>query len=386
MIKDDVMSDPVMENPSPLSVPLTQPFNQGMPPLDVSDKPVSFFEFWPSYVIYMPVVCQWLMLAVRYRSLGMPLIANPGIALSGMVGESKSAIFAIAQGEAKQKIAPWMTVKAEKKCTSLQEIQKQQETEVNLSYPLVAKPDMGCRGAGVRIVRNDRELVEYCRYFPESSTFLLQKLIPYDAEAGIFYVRYPHQKKGKIVSITLKYTPYVTGNGADTLEQLIEANPRYGKVASLYKARHQDRLHKVVPEGIHVKLAFAGSHSRGSVFRDGCHYITPALEEAFDRIGEGLPGFFYGRIDIRFKDIHRLMQGEDFSILEINGASSEAAHIWDSRGSLRDLYRTLFAQYRTLFRLGRMNYQQGHRVPSILKLWKAWKQERRLVKKYPQTE
>ena len=78
----------------------------GMPALDNTGRATSFFEFWPIWLMYIPVAIQWLFLAVRYQSLSLPLIANPGIPLSGMVGVSKSAVFDLAGYYARQWILP----------------------------------------------------------------------------------------------------------------------------------------------------------------------------------------------------------------------------------------------------------------------------------------
>ena len=188
------------------------------------------------------------------------------------------------------------------------------------------------------------------------------------------------------MSITLKYAPHVIGNGKDSLRQLIQNDQRAGKLAHLYFKRHADQLDTIIPEGQAYRLVFAGSHSRGAIFRDGRDYITPALEASFDKVMDGLTEFHYGRIDIRFRDINSLMSGDNYYILEINGASSEAAHIWDSRSTLKEVYRVLFFQYRTLFHLGWLNRQRGFRPPSLVELFKAWKKERNLVRLYPETE
>ena len=58
--------------------------------------------------MYLPVVILWLLLALRYRSLSLPLLANPGIPLSGMVGVPKSAVFDLAGEEARKWILPWL--------------------------------------------------------------------------------------------------------------------------------------------------------------------------------------------------------------------------------------------------------------------------------------
>ena len=59
--------------------------------------------------MYFPVALQWLLLSVRYRSLSLPLIANPAIPLSGMVGVAKTEVFDAAGETARQWILPWIT-------------------------------------------------------------------------------------------------------------------------------------------------------------------------------------------------------------------------------------------------------------------------------------
>lgn len=358
----------------------------GMPRLDLSRQPLSFFEFWPSALIYIPVVFQWLGLAIRYRGLSLPLVSNPGVSLSGMVGEAKSELFSKAEGEAKKRIAPWCLLSDWVSVEDGVWQARQLMGSLDLEFPLVAKPDVGCRGAGVQIIRSQDDLSRYIRDFPRSGKIVLQQIIPYEAEAGIFYIRFPGDQRGKIFSITLKYPPYVIGDGVHTLRQLIERDPRAGRLSKLYFQRHFQRLETVLPKGQAYRLAFAGSHSRGCIFRDGREFITPELEKAFDQVADGLPEFYYGRLDIRFRDIKSLMNGENYYILEVNGASSEAAHIWDARSSLKEVYRVLFYQYRTLFLLGWLNRRRGFRSPSIKTLIKAWWKERKLVRHYPDTE
>ncbi|MRI31725.1 D-alanine--D-alanine ligase [Endozoicomonas sp. OPT23] len=357
-----------------------------MPPLAKASKPVSFFEFWPSGLIYFPVVIQWLWLSIRYRGISLPLNSNPGITLSGMVGESKAEIFSIAKDKACERIAPWCLLSDWDSPENALWQARQLMGSIGLDFPVVAKPDIGCRGAGVQIIRSPEQLSDYVLSFPEQGKIVLQKLVPYEAEAGIFYIRYPGENRGKIFSITLKYPPYIVGDGHSTLQQLIDKDPRSSLLSELYLKRHSHRLNEVIPENQPFRLAFAGSHSRGCIFRDGCEFITEAMEKSFDKVADGLPEFYYGRIDIRFRDIDSLMNGENYHILEINGASSEAGHIWDCRSSLKEVYRVLFYQYRTLFRLGFLNRRRGFRSPSLFSLLASWKKERELVRHYPDTE
>ena len=40
-------------------------------------SPVSFFEFWPAWLFYTPVVVHWIALGLRYRDMLLPTAANP---------------------------------------------------------------------------------------------------------------------------------------------------------------------------------------------------------------------------------------------------------------------------------------------------------------------
>lgn len=362
--------------------------NAGMPPLEPdTHRCVSPYEFLPSWFFYTPVVIQSFFLGIKHFDFALPLIANPSIKLSGMVGESKHDILNLAGPIAQQWISPFTTIT--RTHDSILQQTKNAIDEINqhqLSFPVVAKPDLGCRGVGVKLIQSPNQLREYFSSFPINARFLIQEKAPYSAEAGIFYVRYPNQKKGKIISITLKYSPFVVGDGVSTLKQLIENDRRAGQLAHLYLPRHEDKLNTILEKGKEFQLAFAGSHSRGSIFRDGNQYITDQLAERLDHIFNDLEGFHYGRIDVKFKDINSLMNGGDFTILEINGASSEAAHIWDRNTPLKTIFSTLLLQYKILFEIGALQKKQGHHSPKIKELLVAWKEEKQLTLQYPPTD
>ncbi|MBI2379475.1 MAG: D-alanine--D-alanine ligase [Gammaproteobacteria bacterium] len=359
----------------------------GMPPLRPTRRVTSFFEFWSNRWIYLPVALQWLLLALRYRSLSLPLLANPRLELGGFVGESKAKALQQAGRYARTRIAPYIVatrwdVPSPVLARSL--LMALEDAEIAL--PVVAKPDLGCRGAGVQVINDRQRLEDYVEQFPRGARFLLQRLSSWQGEAGIFYVRLPDEPAGRIVSITLKYPPYVRGDGRRSLRQLILDDPRAGRLGHLYFPRHRERLDEVVPAGEAVRLAFAGSHCRGALFRNGNRYITPALTEAIDRILKDIPEHHYGRLDVRFADIDALQRGECFEIIEINGASSEATHIWDPDTRFAEVYAALFFQYRSLFQIGQQMRRRGLRPPGLLALWRAWRREKALVRQYPATD
>lgn len=359
----------------------------GMPPLDLSGRTTSYFEFWPMWLMYIPVALQWLLLSIRYRSLSLPLIASPAVPLSGMVGVAKSAVFDIAGDDARSWILPWLIFEVNDQDSSSQADQVLARLNENdLALPIVGKPNIGCRGAGVKLLQNKSDLIDYINDFPEGGSIQFQRLSQWDAEAGVFYVRYPESTHGKVTSLTLKYTPYVVGDGSSTLAQLIAKDPRAGELQHLYSQRHELDWERVIAEGEPYRLVFSASHCRGAVFRDGKDYIDSRLEQALDKIFDDIPGYHYGRLDIKFGDLERLQAGKDFEIIEINGASSESINIWDRNARLGEAIKTLLQQYNTLFKLGAANRKLGHKTPGLSALYKAWQFESKLVKQYPHND
>lgn len=356
--------------------------HQGMPPLDESGPPLSFFEFWPMWAFYPPVIAYAAWLMLRHRGLLLPTAANPSFPGGGFVGESKAQILSMAVQHAPEWVAPFVCIdspaQADDALATL--------AAAGLALPVVAKPDLGCRGAGVKLVRTKDDLAAYLAAFPRGATLLLQQLVPHEGEAGVFYVREPGQPRGRIVSLTLKYFPHVTGDGRRSLRELIEADPRAGRLRHLYLHRHAARLSSVPRAGEAVRLAFAGSHSRGAIFRDGTPLVTPAMEAAFDAIAKAFPEFHFGRFDIRFPSFAELQQGRGFTIVEVNGAGAESTHIWDRKTPLLKAWRDLMRQYRWLFTIGAANRARGHRTMGLLAFWRAWRREKALTPLYPATD
>lgn len=369
--------------------------NSGMPSLDLTSKPVSFFEFWPAWFFYTPVVIYWLWLSVRYRNFGLPMVVNPNIALGGMVGESKLAILRQGGELAHSYILPYLA----RELPVSSPLHKRDETlwahvendialaeRAGIPLPFVVKPELGCRGAGVRLIANANQLARYLRAFPTDRRYVIQKLAPYAAEAGIFYEKMPGDAKGSVTSITLKYRPFVVGDGVRNLKTLIMCDRRASILRKIYFAKNKTRLKEIPRKGEEVPLAFAGSHCRGSIFRNGNEYISQRLSDKIDSLMGDFPNFHYGRLDVKFKNVEKLSAGRDFVIIEINGVSSEKTHIWDSRTSLYQVFATLFEQYATLFKMGHKMRACGFRVPSARTLVATWIRELKQGNRYPSAD
>ncbi|TNE56593.1 MAG: ATP-grasp domain-containing protein [Alphaproteobacteria bacterium] len=360
----------------------------GMPPMRTDQPPISHFEFWPPRLFYVPVALHWMWLSLRFGGPTLPTAANPSFPHGGLVGESKSTVFALMEGKAKERLATFTSIVRPDNSeldTAVAQA-RQNMVEAGLAYPVVSKPDMGCRGAGVKVVRSDADLIAYLEDYPPNARIILQQLIDFEPEAGVFFIRKPGEAKGRIFSLTLKYFPHVIGDGQSTLKDLIMSDARAGLVPHLYLGRNEANLDKVLDEGEAYRIAFAGSHSRGAIFRNGNEFITSEMTRAFNEVADGIPGFHFGRFDIRFPSIDDLQKGNSFRILEINGAGGEATHIWDSRTTLPEAYRTLRQQFRQLFEIGAANRRLGHKPDSLMTLYRAWRREGALTQDYPQTD
>jgi hypothetical protein len=357
----------------------------GMPAVRLDRPPVAPREYIPWLWIYTPLFFKWMWLSLRYRSLTLPTVANPNIETGGIRGESKTS-YLRQIGAAEQRWVAKSTLlrfpQGEHPWPPLR-IAEAKMAEAGLGYPIIAKPDIGACGYGVRLIHNRDELTAYLMQFPHDQQLMLQEYLPWAGEAGVFYVRQPGEARGGILSLGLRYFPHVVGDGLTSIRDLIEADPRAARNAKLHCAAHRMRLDEVPAAGEVVRLTTIASLRVGALYRNGGAYITPELRDRFDGIARSMPDFFYGRFDVRFRDIDELARGEGFSIIEVNGASAEAIHIWDPELTLGDAYRSLFQQLDLMFEIGDRNRARGFKpmTPRDL-LGMQWK-ETKLLRAYP---
>jgi hypothetical protein len=233
-------------------------------------------------------------------------------------------------------------------------------------FPLVLKPDAGERGAGVRKAHDPVDVEKYLRANP--GPVIAQPFHPGPFEAGVFYYRLPGEERGHVFSVTDKVFPVVTGDGRSTLEELVWAHPRYRMQAATFLARHAATADRVLAAGERLVLAAAGNHCQGTLFRDGGHLVTPALEAAFDAVARRFDGFFAGRFDVRYTSADEFRAGHGFAIVELNGVTAESTNLYDPSWPLWRAYRTLFRQWALLFRIGDANRGRGHRPATVAEL------------------
>jgi pimeloyl-ACP methyl ester carboxylesterase/membrane protein DedA with SNARE-associated domain len=314
------------------------------------------WEFWPPSVFYPPVLVYLASLMLKHRSATLFTAANPAIVAGGFVGESKYAILQGLAGAHTYLARSHLIAGNLSQAAKVRDARRFMANEA-LSFPIVLKPNHGQRGSGVVVVRSPNAL-EDCLERSSVDT-IIQEYVG-GAEFGVFYYRRPSEARGHIFSVTEKRFPTVTGDGRHTLEDLILHDDRAVCAARLYCERHRDRLLQIPVIGESIPLAELGTHCRGAVFLDGRGMLTPALEERFDTIARGFTGFYFGRFDVRAADgIQAFREGYGFKIIELNGVTSEATHIYHPGTPLTAAYRVLMEQWRLAFEIGAENRRRG---------------------------
>ncbi len=331
-------------------------------------------EILPKWLLCVPLVIQWFWLGARFGSLTLPSTVNPGIETGGLAGESKTACLALIPDRFAAWVAAWRTVRPgddAKACRA----------SADLNFPLIAKPDIGWCGYGVRRIDSDEELEAYQAAFPPSAAFMLQRYVSEPMEAGLFYLRRPGARHGRLLSITLRHPPAILGDGMRRVAELLRAKPTLRRLA---RSLPSTMLAVVPAAGERSTLTTVASLRVGATYEDASGQASPRLLARIDAIARAMPGFQFGRFDVRFADLDSLRRGR-FSIIEVNGAGAEAIHLWDPALSIGRSLAGVFAKQALLFQLGDEMRALGQRPVGAVTLAGAWLRQQRLIGQYPES-
>ncbi len=298
------------------------------------------YEFWPYWFFYLPVFPYGLYLAAKARSLTYFTAANPSMRNGGLFGYSK--------WQALEGIPPRWKPKGALLIPPFQNWQMALNA-AGITYPLIAKPDFGERGRDVAKIASPEAMSRYLAR--AKAPVLVQEFVDLPLEFGVFWVK--TDSGSRVISITSKRFLSVTGDGRSTIGQLIAKEIRaQGKSLEV-------EMQRIPAQGETVLLEPIGNHSRGTTFLNSNHLISPELVRFFDKLAEGLPGFAYGRFDLKCMSESDMQTGEQLKILEVNGANSEITHIYQPGYGLLRAYRDVFRQMRLLWQVSIENHRKG---------------------------
>lgn len=213
-------------------------------------------------------------------------------------------------------------------------------------FPIIVKPDVGRVGFGVTLLHN-REHIE--RFLAAvDADYIVQQYVEGPLEFGVFYVK----KSGvaDIFGINSKEFPSVVGDGGRSVRELLQRHEKLCRFEDLF---NKSRYGHVPQAGEVVQLSVIGSHTLGCVFRDATYLKTDDLIAAVDR-AVGVPGFNYGRLDVRTSSIEAFREG-DFKVIEVNGVESLATNAFDPDFSYRQGLGWFVRQFRLLVEIAAEN-------------------------------
>lgn len=275
--------------------------------------------------------------------------SNPGILTGGMFGESKSDLL--------RKIPPEFIARSEIiSLPTTKEVVIDTIQKMNLSFPVIFKPDLGERGWMVRRIESEKDVEAYLKSI--KLDFIIQELIDLPLEFGVFYRRFPAEERGVVTSIVVKEMLAIQGDGKTTFADLILQKDRAKLQWQSLKEIFKDRLNTIPAKGERIELVSIGNHCLGTKFMDGSHLITDQLNDSFDRLSRQIPGFYFGRFDLRTASVEDLARAR-VKIMELNGCGAEPAHIYNPGYSLLNAMKVMYNHWKDMYRISMENHRRG---------------------------
>jgi hypothetical protein len=310
------------------------------------------WEYWSFGAVYALLYPVWILICLRARSFFFFSASNPSIQNGGFLNESKKDIYQITPRHLSPKTV-FFSLPANA------DLVIQRLNDAGLQFPLIGKPDVGGRGRGVKALKDEGDVRSYVQN--AFLNFHIQEFVAFRNEVGIFYYRYPNQPTGRISGIVRKEFLSVIGNGKSTMKELLMTEKRAILQMESLERIYGKQLETILPDGEKITLVPYGNHARGAKFLDDSHLIDEQLTLTIDAICKQVKDFYFGRLDIRYKDWTELKEGRNFSVIEVNGAGSEPTHIYDPKHSLFFAWKEIVRHWIILMRISRMNRKRGHR-------------------------
>ncbi len=342
-------------------------------------KRITDWEHWPFKILYAPISPVWLWYIIRSGSVWFFTPSNPKLTFGGMEGEPKKEMHDLLPSQ----FAPvTFNVLPSEDFESV----KNNLSKYKINYPFIVKPEVGGQGILFRKIDAEDQLKNYHSKVPVE--YIVQEMIMYPMEVSVFYYRFPDKPKGVVTGFLHKIPLLVTGDGIQTLHELIMYHPKAFKREEELKIKHADNLNKILLAGEKYMLSYAANHNRGAQFINLQNEIDDRLVKIFDKISIEINDFFYGRYDIMCTSIEDLKQQKNFSILEYNGCGAEPNHFYDTGYTLKNAYKEILMHWKVLYKISRYNYKQGVKYWPLIKGIKfltATKKHYRLIKKIDKT-
>ena len=329
---------------------------------------ITHWETWPYRIKYIPLIPAWLWYCLRSRSWWFFTPSNPSLTFGGFEGERKSEMYdQLPPGTYPKSIYVSPTI-------SFDEVERV-IIKNHFQYPFAVKPDIGTMGFMFRKIDNASQLKKYHDKMP--SDYIIQEFVTYPVEVSVFYYRFPYQQKGTITGFLKKEFLEVIGDGGSTLWELMRMYDRVQFRLEEMKAKHENKLDNIIPEGEIFILSPALNLSRGGKLVNLEHEKDDQLLKVFDDLSLYTKYFYYGRYDIKCASIQNLKQGKNYSILEYNGSGAEPHHAYGNGNTLWQAHKIFLHHWKILYKISKYNDKHGVPYWSFKRGWKFLKAARK---------
>ena len=314
------------------------------------------WEYWPMYVANIPLLFIWLWFALKARKLFFFSAVNPVIETGGMWGESK---YNILRRIPESHLPKTIFVN---KGSDLIWI-KNKLKELNLNYPIIAKPDIGERGTLVSKIKSEQDLIDYLN--KNNVSFIIQEFISLPLELAVMHHKMPGEKNGCVTSICIKKTMKVVGDGVSTVKQLMKKSDRAKLQIERFGKQFPEIL-KTIPKPQQIlELEPIGNHCRGTLFLNGNHHIDEKLTTVFNKVAAQMDNIYYGRFDMKCQSMEDLKNGKGFTVMEYNGIGAEPAHIYDPSYPFLKKYKDIYVHWKIIYEIYKIQKKKGVKAMSV---------------------
>ncbi len=309
------------------------------------------WEYWPLMIFNIPTIFIWLWNAIRSRDLFFVSLTNPGLSTGGFFGTSKTSIISTLPEAFKPK-----SFQIKVGATSIQISELLLAN--GISFPVIAKPEVGERGWLIAKIDSLKELTKYLSQ--HQIDFIIQEYVDLPLELGVFVYMMPDGSKATVSSICEKHFLQVVGDGHSSIGQLIIHQDRAVLQYEKLRQNFGYRWAEVLAKGEILILEPIGNHNRGTMFLNRNDEIDDAIKQHMVGLLKMIPGAYYGRFDLRTISWETLRAGKEISILEFNGTNSDVSHIFQPGYALLKAYRDIAFHWDVMRRIAIENRHLGH--------------------------
>ena len=221
----------------------------------------------------------------------------------------------------------------------------------NNEFPIVAKPDVGFTGIGVNIFNNKENLLEFLS--KQKVDYVLEEFCPYSHELGVYYLKLPGQKQGKVIGVVEKDFPFIIADGIKSINKLA------GNVDGFVKAYLTIKYGSLenIPEKESIINLIGKSHATGEqISIDRTHELNEKLSDIIGNISSQISDFYYGRYDLKISKWPLTDDKFNFKILELNPSiDAIPLHFYDKKYGFFQKYRSVLGLLDTAVKICSQN-------------------------------